>query len=570
MSDLPPLPAVVVADAVDTLPGRLRRRLDQTLQTARLWPVTRTETELVVTVDAETVVRVSHAPATAEDLRCTCLLAPRCLHRAAVASLAPPADEASPTPSEAVATQPSTDGEPVTAEEMTAAEHLWTAAVAVLTGGVPGAGAVPQAALLRTSHQARTLRLYRAATAAVRVVEHLRAAHREDPAFRLGDLLQDLRELLTVSHALRKGLPWRGTARRDYHLVGNVRLYGLCCEPLVTASGYAGVVTHLVDPTGRLWQIADVSPGGVERATHAPDTPISVGDARLTYRQLARGGLLTTDLHASADGRIGTGKAVRAVRVEGADWYQPPLAQLWDPSLAAQIRRYDAQLDLPFTERPGGHDLIFVDGDVAGVTPEGVSITVDHLTLTVVAAHHSPQLPYVDNLRLLGTATGAPVRLIGRPAGPRRIAAIAASGDWLPGRFQGRVDLGVDRLQRGDLPDAGEPTAVVPTRFTSSPPLHLLTRRLERALEGGRAAVPGDPADADRLRALALPTAAELVDGLESACRVSRDAFGRAEVGSADDLAHAWLAAAVYVDAASRSAELEHWSADPSWPSRTS
>jgi len=84
-------------------------------------------------------------------------------------------------------------------------------------------------------------------------------------------------------------------------------------------------------------------------------------------------------------------------------------------------------------------------------------------------------------------------------------------------------------------------------------PLHLLTRRLERCVEGGRIAAPGRATDIASLRAAQLQTAAELADRLDNAAtQVERDHFGRIEAGANERLALAWLAGAVYAEAAQR------------------
>jgi hypothetical protein len=535
-------------------------------------------------------VTLARVVAGADDIRCGCLLAPRCLHRAAVASLAPTTGGEEETASGGAGAQGEAGGEeetasggagaqgetgaagaqgetgaageapdeapdPVTPGEVAAAQALWDAGAAVLATGIPGAGAVPQAVLLRAAHQARAARLPRGAGAAIRVVEHLRAAYREDPGFRLADLVADLRDLLLVAHGLRSGRPLRGVARREYHLVGARRLYGLCAEPVATASGYAGVAVHLVDEAGQFWQVADVLPGGIERAAHAPDTPVAVGEARLSHRELGRAGLLATELRASADGRISTGRAVRAVAARGVGWDEPPLAALWQVPVPDQVTRYHAALDLPATERPAGYDLVFLTGRIAGATRVGVLLATGTAAVVAVSPHDSPVLPYVDNLRLLATAVGAEVKLVGRFAGGGRVAALAVAWD-----DTGHADLGIDRLRRAEVPAPGVPPEVWEPA-DEPPPLHLLGRRVERGVEGGRATVPGDSRDADRLRASALPAAADLVDRLDEACRVTRDAFGRAVAAESEPFARAWLAAAVYLTATARSLEIERWSA---------
>lgn len=97
MNALPAILPGVVAEIVDGLPPRLRKRLDNAVRKAAAWPVERDGDGDTVrlTVDVETEL-VLHAPggivAAAEDVRCPCLLAPACLHRAAAVSAAPIAE----------------------------------------------------------------------------------------------------------------------------------------------------------------------------------------------------------------------------------------------------------------------------------------------------------------------------------------------------------------------------------------------------------------------------------------------------------------------------------------------
>jgi hypothetical protein len=414
---------------------------------------------------------------------------------------------------------------------------------------------------MRAAHEARAVGLHRGAAAAIRVVEHLRAAATEDPAFRLADLVRAVHELLSVAHRLRQpgariDRDLRGTARREYRVAAGTRLYGLCVEPVATASGYGGAVTLLADDTGTVWQVSAVVPGGADVARFAARRPVSVGEVRLSHTDLGRAGLLATSLSASADGRIGGGRGTAAVAAEGVTWFQEPLDLLWQVPWAAQIDRYLAALELPAAERPTAAGLLFVDAVLTGATADGLGLSAGGTPLLAVAAHDSPELAYVDNLRLLAQASGASLRLVARPVGRRRIAPIACAAPWLPQPYGGHIDLGLDRLRRAELPQA-EPAAMV-MPVDEGPPVRPLVRRLERAVEGGRAAVPGDAVELERMR-LALPYAAELAQRLEAASRPNRDAVGRVTGTDGENIARAWLAAATYVHAALRSAERAEW-----------
>ncbi|MEV6107381.1 hypothetical protein AB0M28_22130 [Streptomyces sp. NPDC051940] len=562
------LPAVaphVTAELVEALSPRLRKRLDAAAAKLRDRPPAVDGDVTRIALDDDTVLEL-HAPggsvATAEDIRCGCLLAPACVHRAAAASAAPVAeaapeayedpDGAAPAqPEDAAETRPDTDApQPSPPHDgHPAADVLWTAGAAVLETGIDGAGAVLQAELLRAAHVARLAALPRPAAAAVRTVNQLRAARAADPEYRLADLSEDLRELLTTAHQLRRPhtppdvrAAARGTARRAYAPGGSLRVYGLCTEPVITATGHAGAVTWVADAQGRLYSVPDLAPGGPSRAVGAASRAVRMGDTSLTHRELARAGLVISGATVSADGRLGAGKAVQAVRASGADWTDPPLDRLWAEPVSRQLERALGE----------GPDLLFLEATLLGTAREtgGDCLLADcqGVPLRLTAAHEHPELAHRDNLRALAGQVGLHLRLIGRlvRAGHARVRLLAVE---LP---SGRHDLGLDRLQRSDLP---EPGAGIPPLAGAAPaaaPLHVLERRTQQAVAAGRRALalPGTD-DAAPLRHAGLTTAAELLAGLRrSAADRGRDHFGRLLPADADRFARAWLAAALYADEA--------------------
>ncbi|MFJ9771368.1 hypothetical protein ACIRVF_08990 [Kitasatospora sp. NPDC101157] len=464
----------VVAEVVSGLSARLQKRLDGAAAKLAQRPLSREGDEWRVQVDEEALL-VLHAPggvvAGPADVRCGCLLAPACVHRAAAVTLCPLAEptEADVDPSDAPgagtagagagagtagtagaagaadASVPEGPAEPdsasrpepaaLTPPELAAARHLHRAACSLLAAGVSGAGAVSQAELLRAAHRARVAGLYRPATAAVTVVTRLRAARSGAPDHRLADLVSTLRELLGLTVALSAPLAapdptplpaLRGTARQAYAEEGGLRLYGLFTEPVLTAT-HAGAVTWAVEAGGRLSTVAEVTPHG-DAATAAPlavgagNRTVRLGDTALSHREFSRAGLAVQGATRSATGRLGAGASVRAVRAAGADWTAEPVARLWSEPPATQVARALAAQELPYESRPAGSDLLFLDVALLGTAPTGpggapqllARAAGSDLVIALCPGHEHPDLAFRGNLALLATAPGLRLRLIGR------------------------------------------------------------------------------------------------------------------------------------------------------------
>ncbi|GKQ39294.1 hypothetical protein [Streptomyces sp. A012304] len=580
--ELPPVAPSVTAELVEALSPRLRKRLDAGIAKLAARPAVRDGDTVRIAVDDDTDLHL-HAPdgtvTSTDAIRCGCLLAPDCLHRAAAASAAPVADD----PPAAPAADPTGAGEGATAEpegtqgaeeaeaetadaaQRAAARVVFDAAAAVLEAGTAGAGAVLQAELLRAAHTARLAGLHRASGAAVSVVTGVRAARSADPGYRLADLTGAFREVLGVAHRLPgaagaelAGL--RGTARQPYRPDGSLRLYGLFSEPVLTATGYAGAVTWTADADGRLYTVSDVAPGGPGRATGAADRAVRMGDTSLSHRELSRAGLAVAGATVSPTGRLGAGAGVRAVRASGSSWYEEPSARLWAVPVAEQVAR----------ALNGGHDLLFLEVTLTGTVREatGDCLLVDcaGLPLRLAAAHDHPALPHRDNLRLLAGARGSRLRIVARLApGPLPRALLLATEH--PTDPSARVDLGLDRLQRADLPAGTAPRPAAVASVVDEAPLHLLRRRVQQTVSGGRRvlALPGGgPGDSARLRRLALATAGDLLDELHAAAADrARDAFGRLLPADTDRFARAWLAAAVYTAEVERGLCAAAWGGVP-------
>ncbi|MEU9395430.1 hypothetical protein AB0D86_36225 [Streptomyces sp. NPDC048324] len=629
-TELPPVAPDVVAAAVEQLTSRLRKKLDATIETYLTLPVTTDGTVRRVRCGEDAEVTLTPGPSgaitDAAQAECSCLLAPRCLHRTAVLGAAPVADsdavadpgdqppkggaevaepdggagESRTSGTDATAASPtgptSTDTTappPVapTTAQVTAASGLWAAAAAVLAAGVPGAGAVPQAELLRAAHTARLAGLHRAEAAALRVVRALRAARARHDGHRLADLVAALRELLLTSGLLAASDPdpsLVGTARRSYRPGGSLKVHGVCREPVISATGYGGVVTHVLADDGRWFSVSDVKPGGPARARGAATASVALGSGSLDHAQLSRGGLLISGATLSPDGRLGAGKGVRATPVAGLSWTSGALARLFARPLAQAAAARLAAGDDAERTGPEAAELIGCDVVLVGAAEDHLlarELTTqgadgEGLLIRLVPANGHPELAHAANFRKLASRPGLRLRVVGR-LDPDRAATLrplavgpvpdGAATLLLPPEWAGHADLGYDRLEGAHFPPAGElqpvegPT-VLPPDPVAEAPLWRLRRLVEVAVSGGRrtAAEParnGDRASgAAALRRSGFRTAADLADALASeADRRSRDVFGRTQQADPDAYARVWLSAAVYLSGTERALVEATW-----------
>ncbi|WP_405741784.1 SWIM zinc finger family protein [Streptomyces sp. NBC_00028] len=613
-TELPPVAPEMVAAAVEQLTSRLRKKLDATIEAYTALPVTVENGLRRVRCgeDAEVTLMPGPSGAVTDDdqARCSCLLAPRCLHRAAVLGAAPVADPDtvaetpnSPCQEGEMGTPEGDEGPAAAADvpapgptpaQVTAATALWAAAAAMLAAGVPGAGAVPQAELLRAAHTARLAGLHRPEAAALRVVRAVRAARARHDGHRLTDLVAALRELLLTSGLLAAADPdpaLVGTARRAYRPGGGLRVHGVCREPVISATGYGGVVTHVLADDGRWFSVADVKPGGPSRARGAATATVALGSGSLDHAQLSRGGLLISGATLSPDGRLGAGKGVRATPVPGLSWTSDPLGGLFSRPLAETAAARLASGTATDPERSGqqaeeliGCDLVVVGANedhlfAREVRPDGAA-TEEGLLIRLVPANSHPGLAHAVNFRKLASRPGLRLRVVGRldpdRAATLRPLAVGPLPDGsatlrLPPEWRGHADLGYDRLEGVHFPPADELPPVtglseLPPDPVAQAPLWRLRRLVEVAVSGGRRAAAEPARDGDRasgaaaLRRSGFRTAADLADALAAqADRRSRDVFGRTRQSDPDGYARAWLAAAVYLTGTERALVEATW-----------
>ncbi|NXY97875.1 SWIM zinc finger family protein, partial [Streptomyces sp. BR123] len=416
---LPPVAPEVLAEAVESLTARLRKKLDAAIEGCAAGTPAAEHADdgsIGFRFGEDAVVTLRPGPGgavtDAGQAVCSCLLAPRCLHRAAVLGAAPLADAAQPEPepepeagdgasesgdgdesepSADPASQPAAaaragvaaqqtvreDAAPaeaaLTPAQTAAASALWQAAAEALAAGVTAGGAVVQAELLRAAHTARLAGLPRAEAATLRLVRGLRAARERSGTHRLADLTAAFRELLHTAAALASGAAdpaLAGSVRRAYRPGGSLRVHGLCREPVLSATGYGGVVTHLLAPDGGRYSVSDVRPGGLARAKGAGSASVALGGAVLDHAGLARGGLRIAGATVSPDGRLGAGRGVQATPLPGVRWTGEPAAALFARPAAEAVA---AQLTGPDPDA-AGPALLGCDVTVVGAAGEDLLV----------------------------------------------------------------------------------------------------------------------------------------------------------------------------------------------------
>lgn len=571
----------LVAALEAAVSARVAKRVKDTPALADTWAWTATDAGWEVRAD-DVVVRIAGPVATVASLSCTCLMAPKCVHLLAVATVLGDgvAEAAVEAPSVGMPSPlPAPSGNAVDVARAHAA------LATLLRLGAHAADAVVRAELSRAAYDARAAGLHRLGRALVRVVRSLRLLEAGHPTFTLAGLVDDVVEALDVSrrlgvHATPELL---GEARRTYSPVGTLRLYGLCSEPVLSGTGHAGVVTWLVDARGREWHVSDVRPRAAGQAAGVYDVapPLTT----TSHRKLGREGLFVQGATA-AEGRLGAGGGVSAVRAGGANWDVEPLLELWVDS-GVGSGALGSAATAGSTATPSARALRCFTGVVRGLWRDALVVGTDGADILVLAGSDHSSLPWRDNLRMLARCPGLALRFVGRDVPERARAVVGlgvyAGGDLgsspesagtpgatgpfaagtasvregtaalregtvslaLPPEWAGRVNLGLDRLTTAHLPRCG-PAPMYLSGDVADPgdPLAPLRRRVARALLGGAASLPGDgmsgvSRDVARLRGALLHGGAALLSGM-------------AEAASTPRFSAAWLAAALYLGAADR------------------
>ena len=569
MGDKPTIEPGVLAEIIENAPSRLVRKLEKKGNLAADYTWSCADDLCTIDTGKETVTLSGSTITAADQVSCTCLLAPKCLHILATVSSLEASAQVVVAENPEVAVEAETL-DALTESQVDAARTLFDAGVRVLDQGAAHARMTTVSELLRAVHQCRLEGLHRAASAGLRIAESIRLLRDRSPGFDLTRLSAELTDLFETTTALQHGhdgLVWRGTARRRYRDIGGKKVVGLFVEPISAKTGYAGVVAYVWDPRdNEFWTLSDVKPGESTRIPGAYKGGVSVGDASMSPRDLARSGLFLQSATGSSDGRLGAGKQVKAVGTSPSTWQGSLGDGPWKTPLADQLDTVWKNLDTPPLLRSPGADLVFFDATSIGANDDALILETEQLGapawIRCTAPLTNEHVAYVDNMRLIARAPGLKLRVIARvrfdrPHSVELLAAAPLNDDehtlTLPEHWQGHFNMGLDRLDRAWFSDAApQPVNVAWPEASMPDPLTRMRRRLNRAAYGGRMTLRPSVLDdvkreARELQVRMMPHAASLLMGVGDAAQPrGRTLTGESRIDDPTALAIAWTRAVVF------------------------
>lgn len=632
-SQRPSINPDVLAAILSGVPERLQKKLDREPRAADGWEWTLCNDGWQIKAGDETVVVPNGVITEVAQVKCSCLLSPRCFHVVAVLNvariesgvseesldaLAEAGDSNSAAENDAVSlvsvsnsnvtalTAARTGVEAhfadvvVSTGQQRAIRLMFDASAGILATGLRAAGAVLQSRLLRAIHECRSEGLHRLASGGLRLMNNIRQLRDGADGFSSESAANDFLEVLETctrlngqepdvknppSKSARSLLPWIGIARRSFEPVRSLKLHAMCCEPILTRSGYSGVVTWLMAGDGWIGTVSDVQPGAATRIPQAWQSGVSLAGLSISHREFSRKCLLISRATRSIDGRLGGGDSARAVVIDGQGWDAEPIAARFRIPLAEQIRAaFSQQAESDFL-RAAGTDLVFFTAIVVGysgndlvvLAGESQSPTRLSIALDVDA------VMFRTSLQMLSRAPGLMMRCIGRidfqAAGRVRLLAIASPPDGTDGETDRPVlvlpstepvwSIGLQALTRSQLSKAeSAPVPISPGDSESSPMEHYdesMERWLRAIVIGGRHAIPesllsGVTRDAARLQAALRPASAAWLRGLTQSSSTTRTDIAGVRIQPPPSLlAYHWLAASIGSQATRRYLQLQSW-----------
>ncbi len=650
-----------LASFLEALPSRLRKKLETEQDPTDGWTTTIENAvgDERLTIDAgnETILHLGAQTMIVcadSDLQCSCLLAPRCLHRGALLLRLAIHDEphsnegesldntlqseteagalratqrgdthdgqdatftddlrdpsARSSLADAGRTDPPLQTDPVVSpgraapskSQRLAARAVWDAAAPIVLQGLANSGSLRLASLLRAANVCRAEGLHLLARAAVALAAQLQRRQRGDASFVLTEATNDVRIVLgdawrlSTQTQIPEYLLKSGT--RSFSAQGGLRLTALACEPVIAASGYAGVVTHLIDASGSPRHLAQVMPGGPQDVKASYQTAIRIGDTTITHDRLSRAGLIVSGATVAPDGRLGAGAGVKAApsrssalipmdlsdvsaRARASLDGQPPqlLVVCLARILGTDRNQLVVALESPHSDTDQSNNAKSENeasssqstdpepADQSADSNHEIDAPTQRLAYLSATSNHQ-SLPANDNLRLLGNHVGLRIVLcaevVPAPLSTLRLLSFSCVDEAdcsFPSNWEQRCNAGLDRLEPSMIRfrPAKEPlqSASGHSQSSSAPGVEVISevrRMTERVASLGTVALQTTISnEGDRLvkslRRHSLNHGAALLERFNEVRHTTeREVDGRLRPPSTSQCAQAWLALATW------------------------
>ncbi len=545
----PRVSALLLAEVLDSLPARLRKKIDLAQSVDATDPGHLSDGSFVVRQGSATVTFTASIALTLEDVSCDCLLSPRCLHLAQALLRCEVSTAPDPTPdgldgasvTDSVVTVPAADigSGPLTPDQLGVVERSLAAFVKLLGAGTAARDPLQLATFLRLAHEAKAQRLYTLGvqcTAVCAVLSTQGTIARNSAVTTLADAYLAAHHL---AHRHAQGevpASFLGKPRRSYAGREALSLQGIFTEPIIAATGHAGVATYLRDSGGALWSVHSNMPvlGGdvaTDQARQYYQRAPRLGGISTSHQELTRRTLLVSNAKASEDGRLGAGAQVAAVAGAVGDW---------DPQWFAADT----------TE-----EIDFVRLEVRGLSGTALALAgPDGRIVTVHPSAAARALGALDDLLELARHPGTLLHcVLRRTVDGLELLAFAVDADQirLPDSWHGRVMLGLDRLAPAYFSSPSQQARQLPP--VAAGPWPIMMQWLGRVAVHGRAALVNDRStlatDAARLQDANCVYGARLLLELQAAAHQSSRAFDGTIVYLPEPLPKAWLALTVFAQA---------------------
>ena len=267
-------------------------------------------------------------------------------------------------------------------------------------------------------------------------------------------------------------------------------------EPIIAASGFAGVSIALATARGELYSVTKTPPGATSDVAAVWHGAIRLGDLHCSHSQLARKTLLITGGTSSSDGRLGSGRGVRAA-----------LGKEVTLEMVQNIPTHDAIIFVKGTIKAIGFSKVIIEAPDSGTHTFGFSVAAKKTEL--------PSL--IESCqRYLSNGYEISCTCMVRDG----IVLCLWPHDTffdLPAEFSGRIFPGLDKVPFPPLPNTYEDTqsSLDIDRPVRRGIREIIEPWLQRVTFGGAQAILRRQKEAERdawqLDQLAAPFAAELL-----------------------------------------------------------